>query len=97
MLYIIFVVLNDGHTVKISKYFEMKNRISLHSFTLRSSSFGKASTTGQTQTDLGRGFILLPPQAVVLPGLHASSDGVEPVSGFAYQNRQISCLCNADV
>ena len=45
-------------------------------------SFGRAFTPGQTQTGqhIGRGFVLLLPQAAVLPGSDADSDGVEPVS-----------------
>ena len=40
-------------------------------------SFGRASTPGQTQAGLVRGFILLLPQAAVLPG---SDDGLDVVS-----------------
>ena len=36
-------------------------------------------------------FILLLPQAAVLPGSDVGSDGVNPTSGFVIQNRQTSC------
>ena len=39
----------------------------------------------------GQVFILLLPQAAVLPGSDAGSGGVEPASGFVIRNRQISC------
>ena len=41
--------------------------------------------------DWGRGFILLLPQAAVLPGSDAGNDVVKPASGFVIQNRQTSC------
>ena len=41
--------------------------------------------------DWGRGFIILLPQASVLPGSEAGSDVVKPASGFVIQNRQTSC------
>ena len=41
--------------------------------------------------DWGRGFILLLPQAAVLPGSDTGSDFVKPASSFVIQNRQISC------
>ena len=47
--------------------------------TLCSLSFERASTPGQTQTELGRGFILLLRQDAVLPGSNAGSDGVNPI------------------
>ena len=37
-------------------------------------SFERASTSGQTRTEPGRVFILLLPQAAVLPGSNAVSD-----------------------
>ena len=40
--------------------------------------------------DWGRGFILLLPQAAVLPESNAGSDVVKLISGFAIQNRQTS-------
>ena len=43
-----------------------------------SSSFGRASTPGRTQTGWGREFILLVSQAAVLPGSDAGSDVVMP-------------------
>ena len=45
--------------------------------------------------DWGRGFILLLPQAAVLPGSDAGSDVVEPASSFVIQNRQTSAPCGA--
>ena len=41
--------------------------------------------------DWGRGFILLLPQTVVLPGSDAGSDVIKPASSFVIQNRQTSC------
>ena len=41
--------------------------------------------------DWGREFILLLPQAAVLPGSDADSDVVKPASGFVIQNRQTLC------
>ena len=49
------------------------------------------STPGQTQTGLGRGFILLLPQTAALPGSDAGSDVIQPASSFVIQNRQTSC------
>ena len=40
--------------------------------------FGRAFNPGQTQTELGRRFILLLPQAAAPPGSDAGSDDVEP-------------------
>ena len=56
-----------------------------------SSAFGRASTPSQTQTGLGPEFILLLPQAAVLPGSDGGTDGVKPASSFVIQNRQTSC------
>ena len=39
----------------------------------------------------GRAFIVLLPQAAVLPGSDAGSDVVKPASSFVIQNRQTSC------
>ena len=52
--------------------------------------YGRASSLGQTQTQLGREFIPLLPQAAALRGLGAGSDGVELASGFVIKNRQTS-------
>ena len=41
--------------------------------------------------DWGRGFMLLLPQAAVLPESDAGSDVIKPESGFVIQNRQTSC------
>ena len=41
--------------------------------------------------DWGRGFILLLPQAAVLPESDAGSDVAKPALGFVIQNRQTSC------
>ena len=41
--------------------------------------------------DWGRGFILLLPQAAVLPESNAGSDVVKPPSSFDIQNCQTSC------
>ena len=41
--------------------------------------------------DWGQRFILLLPQAAVLPGSDSGSDVVKPVSSFVIQNRQTSC------
>ena len=48
----------------------------------------RVSTPGQTQTGLGRGFILLLPQTAVLPGSDAGSDVIKPASSFVIQKRQ---------
>ena len=45
--------------------------------------------------DWDRGFILLLPQAVVLPESDAGSDVIKPASGFVIQNFQISAPCGA--
>ena len=45
--------------------------------------------------DLGRGFILLLPQAAVLAGSDANSDSTKSVSSFVIQSHQISCSCVA--
>ena len=45
--------------------------------------------------DWGREFILLLPQAAVLPGSDAGSNVVKPVSGFVIQNRQTRVSCGA--
>ena len=39
----------------------------------------------------GRGSILLPPRAPVLPTLDAGSGGIKPTSSCVIQNLQISC------
>ena len=39
----------------------------------------------------GRGFILLQPEAAVLPGSDAGSDGAESALGFVIKNCQTSC------
>ena len=57
------------------------------------SSFGRASTPGQTQTGWGQGFILLLPQTAALPGSDAGSDIVQPALSFVLQNCQISMRC----
>ena len=41
--------------------------------------------------DWGRGFILILPQAAVLPGSDAGSNVIKPISSFVIQNRQTSC------
>ena len=41
--------------------------------------------------DWGRGFILLLPQAAVLPGSDAGSNVIKPTSSFVIQNRLTSC------
>ena len=41
--------------------------------------------------DWSRGFILLLPQAAVLPGSDVGSDGVVPATSFVIQNCQTSC------
>ena len=52
--------------------------------TLSSSSFRRASTPDQTQTGLGQGFIILLPQAALLPGSNAGSyfDNVVVFMGY---------------
>ena len=53
--------------------------------------FGNVSTSGQTQTRLGQGFILLLHQTAVLPESDVGNDVIKPASGFVGQNRQTSC------
>ena len=55
----------------------------------------RVSTPGQTQTGLGRGFILLLPQTAVLPESDAGSGVVKLASSFVIQNHQTSCSCGA--
>ena len=50
----------------------------------------KTSTLGQAQTGQGQGFILLLPQADVLPRSDSGSD-VKPALSFIIQNCQTSC------
>ena len=56
-----------------------------------SSSFGKVSTPGQTQTGLGPRVYPLVPQTVALPESDAGSDVIKPASSFVIQNCQTSC------
>ena len=42
--------------------------------------------------NVSREFILLLPQAAVLPGSDAGNDVIKPTSGFVTQNRQTSCF-----
>ena len=42
-------------------------------------------------TPLGQGFILIVPQAAVLPASDAGNDVVKPTSGVVIRNRQTSC------
>ena len=59
-----------------------------------SSSFGEVSTPCQTQTRLGLRvyyYILLLPQAAILPGSDAGSDVVKPALDFVIQNCQTLC------
>ena len=54
-------------------------------------SFEEVSTPGRGKQEWGRGFILLLPQAAVLPESDAGSDVIKPASSFVIQNRQTSC------
>ena len=56
-----------------------------------SSSFEGHPLQVRHKQDLGRGFILLLPQAAELPEADADSDVVKPTSSFVIQNRQTSC------
>ena len=73
----------------IPRFAKLQNEINTSSSS--SSSFEEVSTPGQTQTGLGRGFILLLPQTAALPGSDAGSDVIKPASSFVIQNRQTSC------
>ena len=57
------------------------------------SSFGQAPklNPGQHKSKPGRGSILLPPRAAVLPRLDAGSGSVKPTSSCVIQNLQTSC------
>ena len=55
---------------------------------LPSLSFGSIHSESDTNS---QGFILLLPQAAVLFGSDAGSDGVEPTLGFVIQNCQTLC------
>ena len=54
---------------------------------MSSKSFEEVSTPGQTQTGLGRGFILLLPQAAVLLESDAGSDVFKPASVLSFRPR----------
>ena len=56
-----------------------------------SSSFEGYPLQVRHKQDWGRGFILLLPKTVAMPGSDAGSDVIKPASSFVIQNRQTSC------
>ena len=75
-------------------YFKNKKSLhfDFHHHSERLSSFGRASTPGQTQTGLEPKVFLLLPQAVVLLGSDAGSDVIKSASSFVIQNYQTFCF-----